>query len=186
MNPELIRRIDELEQRLDDLVRPEVDDPSVPVYDWVPAQGLRAPGVKAATYVDHGISGAWEFSDGQEEIIVCNVKVPDGMDLSKDSWICLGWSSPTVSQDCDWEVAYLITAEDEDTTAAADATVQSFEESSGNANGLVVSPFLVAGGTITAVDVCFHINVMRDGNDANDDLGAAAHVHGVAIRHYKR
>lgn len=151
-------------------------------YSWLPASSARAPGVKPATYVDHGISGAWRFADGQEEYIHVNLMVPADMDLSEDSVICFGWSSTTTSQDCDWEVAYLITAVDEDTSAAADATEQSYEESSSVAEGLIRSGFcVIAGGTIGATDVCMHVQIMRDGNDGSDNLGAAAEIHGVVF-----
>ena len=149
---------------------------------WLPASSARAPGVKPATYVDHGISGAWQFADGQEEYIHTNLMIPDDMDLSEDCAICIGWSSTTTSQDCDWEIAYLITALDGDTSAAADATEQSYEESSSVAEGLIRSGFcVIAGGTIGATDVCLHIQIMRDGNDGSDNLGAAAEVHGIVL-----
>ena len=149
---------------------------------WLPASAARAPGVKPATYVDHGISGAWQFADGQEEYIHMNLMVPDDMDLSEESVLCLGWSSTTTSQDCDWEIAYLITAIDGDTSAAADDTVQSYEESSSVAEGLVRSGICaIEGGAIGATDVCLHIQIMRDGNDGSDNLGAAAEVHGVVL-----
>jgi len=150
-------------------------------YVWIPAQAVRAPGAKPATYTDVGISGAWSFADGQEEIIVANMKFPLWMDYSKDSSLCIGWSSSAVSKDCDWEVAYLITALNGDVTAGADATVAEIASSSSNANGMVITAFTIAGGTITANDVCIHANFMCDGNDTSHTLGADALVHGVAL-----
>ena len=159
-----------------------VGDGRVAKNAWLPASAARAPGVKPATYVDHGISGAWRFADAQEEYIHMNLMIPDDMDLSEDCTICLGWSSTTTSQDCDWEIAYLISTIDSDTTAAADDTEQSYEESSSVAEGLVRSGFCtIAGGTIVATDVCFHLQIMRDGNDGSDNLGAAAEIHGVVL-----
>lgn len=149
---------------------------------WMPASAARAPGIKPATYDDHGITGAWVFADGQEEYIHMNLMVPDDMDMSEDSSICLGWSSTTTSQNCDWEIAYLITAVDGDTTAGATATEQSYEASSSVAEGLVRSGFcVIAGGTLAATDICLHVQIMRDGNDGSDNLGASAEVHGVAF-----
>ena len=153
-------------------------------YAWMPASAARAPGIKPATYADHGIAGAWTFADGAEEIIHANLMVPDDMDLSAASTICLGWSSTTTSQDCDWEIAYLITAVDGDTSAVAAATEQSYEESSSVAEGMVKSEFcVIAGGTIVAGDVCLHVQIMRDGNDGSDNLGAAAEVHGIMLKY---
>lgn len=151
---------------------------------WVPAQAIRAPTIKPATYVDHGISGAWEFSDGQEEIIVCTMKIPDNVDMTEDLEILIGWSSPTVSQDCDWEIAYLLTKLNDPTNAAAQQTLQSFETSSANANGLIVSTFTIDNAAqIEAADVCVHIKIMRDGNDAGDTLGDVAHIHGICLQY---
>ena len=153
-------------------------------YAWMPASAARAPGIKPATYADHGISGAWRFADGAEEIIHANLMVPDDMDMSAASIICLGWSSTTTSQDCDWEIAYLITAVDGDTSAVAAATEQSYEESSSVAEGMVKSEFcVIAGGTIVAGDICLHVQIMRDGNDGSDNLGAAAEVHGIMLKY---
>ena len=150
--------------------------------EWIPASAARAPGVKPATYSDHGISGAWSFADGAEEYIHANIKIPTDMDLSVDSKICLGWSSAATSLNCDWEIAYLITAPDEDTAAAAEATEQSYEESSAVSNGMIITEFcVIPGGTIGDTDICLHIQVMRDGNDGSDTLNAAAEVHGLSL-----
>jgi len=148
---------------------------------WIPAQGIRAPGVKGATFVDLGISGVWEFSDGQEEQIICNIQLPHGFDAGEDLTFNLGWSSPAQSLNCDWEVAYLLTAIGDDTSAAADGTLQGYKTSAATANGLVMSPFTVPAAGVGATDVCVHVKIMRDGNDASDTLGAAAHIHGVCL-----
>jgi len=151
---------------------------------WIPASSLRAPGIKPATFVDHGISGAWEFSDGAEEIINANVKIPSDADTSEDMSICIGWSSPAMSLNCDWELAYVLTKVNDDTTAAAQETLQQFATSSATANGLIVtSNTVVAATQIEATDVCYHIQLMRDGNDGADTLGDVAHVHGMVLRY---
>jgi len=149
---------------------------------WVPAQGLRAPGIKAATYTDLGISGVWEFADGQEQIVVGNVMLPANRAFGEDIDINIGWSSPTISQDCDWEVAYLLTAAGEATNGAAQQTLQGYKTSAGTAHGLVMSAFTIDSAQIADADVCIHLNIMRDGNDGSDNLGAAAHLHGLCLR----
>jgi len=161
----------------------DIDGAQMSKYVWLPAQSMRAPGLKPANYCDHGISGAWEFADGQEEIVVFNMKIPDLADLSQSLFVCVGWSSPATSLKCDWEVAYLLTQVDENTTAAAQQTLQSFETSSAVANGLVISSFEILTAQINDNDICLHIQIMRDGNDAGDTLGAVAHIHGVALQY---
>lgn len=165
------------------MTQPGLHEETMIKYTWLPAQGIRAPLLKPATYVDHGISGAWEFADGQEEVIVGNIRVPDLADRSQSMSICVGWSSPAVSLNCDWEVAYLLTQLNEDTSGAAQQTLQAFSTSSAlvGGNGLVLSAFVVLPAQIHDNDVCFHINIMRDGNDPLDTLGDVAHIHGLAI-----
>ena len=159
----------------------EIDEAQMPKYVWLPAQALKAPGIKPASCCDHGISGAWEFADGQEEIIVFNMKVPDLADLSQSLFVCLGWSSPAMSLNCDWEVAYLLTQLNENTTAGAQQTLQGFKTSSAVANGLVLSLFEIVTAQINDNDICVHVQLMRDGNDAGDTLGDVAHIHGAAL-----
>lgn len=151
---------------------------------WIPANGIQAAGARPATLALNGGGWiVWQFADNLEREIQYNVDVPPDMDLSQDAQLCVGWSSPTISQDCDWEIEYLITAIDDDTEAAPTATVQSYEESSGTADGLVISPIAtIAGGTITD-EICFHVVLLRDGNDPNDNLGDVAEVHGVALQY---
>ena len=151
---------------------------------WISASAIRAAGVKAATV---GLNGGGylvaSFADNQEQQIQYNLPIPEDMDRSADCTLRVGWSSPTTSQDCDWEITWLATAEDDDTEAAG-TTDTGFYESSGTADGLVVSSLeTIAGGTLGASDVCLHIVLERDGNDAGDTLGAVAEVHGVCLRY---
>jgi len=127
----------------------------------------------------------WSFADAQEQKVVGTLRIPVDRALGEDIVIVMGWSSATTSQDCDWEVAYLITQIGEDTSAAAQETLQSYEESSSTANGFVVSEFTVGNAQIHDDDVCIHINIMRDGNDGSDNLGAAAHLHGICLKYTK-
>jgi len=151
---------------------------------WIPSSALRAPGIKPAAYTDHGISGAWEFSDGAEEIIHANVKIPSDADTSEDMSLCIGWSSPAMGLVCDWELAYVLTKINDDTTAAAQETLQTYATSSATANGLIVtSNTIVAATQIEATDVCFHIQIMRDGNDGSDTLADVAHIHGMVLQY---
>jgi len=150
-------------------------------YTWIHAGGIRAAGVNGATegLNDNGFI-VLSFADSQEKYAQANIKVPDDMDLSADAYICIGWSSPTISQNCDWEITYLLTKVG-DTTEAAGTTVQDYVASSSTANGLVISPIVtIAGGTITT-EKCIHVKIMRDGNDGNDNLGDIAELHGAAL-----
>jgi len=151
---------------------------------WYPAEAIRAPGVKPASYVDHGMSGAWEFTDGAEEQIVLNLKIPEDCDVSKDVGVVIGWSSPAQNQQCDWEVKYIVTKLNEDTSnSTPQETLQSYETSSSTANGFVISTFTISANQIDNDDLCFHFTIARDGDDAQDTLGDVAHIHGICFQY---
>ena len=150
-------------------------------YAWISVSAVRAAGAKPATI---GLNGnGWivaSFADGQEQQIQANLMIPSDCDTSEDINVCLGWSSPTISQDCDWEVTYIITKVDDDTDQAG-TTLQSYEESSAVSDGLTRSTFVVAAANIDSDDICIHLIVERDGNDGSDNLGAVAELHGIAL-----
>jgi hypothetical protein len=150
-------------------------------YEWISVSAVRAAGVKPATVTVNGNGFVVaSFADNQEQQIQANLKIPDMIDTSQPISICVGWSSPATGADCDWELTYLVTAMNEATDAAG-ATVQSYETSSAVADGLVVSE--LGSITVSSGDICIHVILERDGNDANDTLGAVAEVHGLALKY---
>ena len=150
---------------------------------WIPATGLRAPPTKPAAFIDHGISGAWEFSDGAEEQVVGTIRLNGNRDITEDIIIQLGWSSPAQSLNCAWNVSYLFTGLNEDTTASAQETLQSFETSSSTANGMTISEFTIDNAQMSSVDICIHLSILRDGNEEGDTLSNNAHLHGICLRY---
>ena len=150
---------------------------------WVPATGLRAPPTKPATFVDHGISGAWEFGDGAEEQVVATIRLNGNRDTTEDIIILLGWSSPAQSLNCAWNVSYIFSGLNEDTTASAQEVLQSFETSSSTANGMTISEFTIDNAQISADDICIHLSILRDGNEVGDTLSASAHLHGICLQY---
>ena len=144
---------------------------------------VRAAGVTPATLTVNGNNFVvLSFADGQEQEVQANVKIPDDIDDSVDAYVCLGWSSPTVSQDCDWVVTYLVSALNESTDQAG-TPLQDYVASSATGDGLVISLFTIPAAGINATDVCIHLTIMRDGNDGSDNLGAVAELHGLALRY---
>jgi len=153
---------------------------------WIGAEGIRAPGVKPATWVDLGISGAWEFSDATDDTVVANFRVPYRMDRTVAPMITLGWSSPVVdpgddSKQCKWQVEYLWRAPDEDVSAVAEGTLTVTESAStlGAGNGLVISA--VTPAAPGSADECLHLRVKRLGADPADTLGGVAHLSGLCM-----
>ena len=148
---------------------------------WVPATGLKAAIAKPATFVDHGISGAWEFSDNAEEQVVANIRIPSDADITEDLTILIGWSSPAQSLNCAWNISYLLTSLNENTSASAQQVLASFETSSSTANGLIVSSFTIVNAQIVSTDFCVHISILRDGDETGDTLSDVAHLHGICL-----
>jgi hypothetical protein len=153
-------------------------------YTWLSTSAVSAPTAGAATETVNGNGFAvYAFPDNLERYIRANIKIPSDIDLTADSYICLTWSSPTTSQNCDWEVTHLITAPG-DSTDQAGAMNQSYEASSATADGLVMSQITtISGGTIQSDESTLHVIVMRDGNDASDNLGDIAELHGIAFKY---
>jgi len=147
---------------------------------WVPSNGLRVTATNPATYVSHGASAAWEFTDNTTDQIVGNAAFPGDWDTSTTGSVmfCAGWSSPTTSQTCVWRLIWGSTAIGDDTTASVGSV--SFEgTSSANANGLVVTSITLTG--LGATDVCIHFTLQRTGGVGSDTLGAVAHLHGITL-----
>ena len=152
---------------------------------WIPADGLRAPGTKPAELVDHGISKAWQFTDGTDDTVVGTFKLPNDMDKTVAPSMIIGWSSNTADPGDDskqvvWQLEYLYTQAGEDTTAAAQETLSVTASSSTTSDGLVVSEF--TGVDVPhADDVCCHWRLKRLGDDGDDDLGDTTELHGVCL-----
>lgn len=153
-------------------------------YTWISISAARASGAQAATI---GLNGnGWivaSFADNLVRQVQANIKIPEDIDFGYSMTLCLGWSSPTVSQFCDWEVIYLLTAAGESTEQAG-TTLQSLEQSSAVADGMIFSSsFTIAANLYNSNDMCIHLVVQRDGNDATDTLGDIAEVHGIALQY---
>lgn len=151
---------------------------------WIPFNAIRAPGTKPATYVDHGISGAWEFSDATDDTIVGNIKFPNDMDHSIAPSVCVGWSTNTAvdTETAVWQLEYLYTQVGEDTSAAAQATITVDSNAIAQADGLILAVF-PAMDIPHADDVCIHFRIKRLGADGNDDLTDTTELHGIVMRY---
>ena len=144
---------------------------------------LTAPGTKPATFVEYGIAGGYEFTDGTDDTVVCVFSVPDDMDRSRAPSICIGWGSPTTSADCKWQLEYLWTAAGEDMTASAQETLTAIGTSPSTAEGLTITE--ITGVDLpSATDTCLHCRIKRLGADAADTLGDVATAIGARLKYY--
>ena len=150
-------------------------------YSWIPSSGLRVGGTKPASFTDRGSFGAWEFSNNQDEQVVGNIKIPDNWNGVDDMMLCVGWESSATSANCVWEIEWLFTSQNDDVTASG-FTCLATNLSSATAAGLVQSEICTLTNAVPG-DICVHLRLMRDGNSAGDTLGAAAYLHGIAVKY---
>jgi len=149
---------------------------------WLPFEVLKAPGTKPATYIDHGIAGAWQFSDGTDDTVVFLAEVPPDMDRSIAPTLKIGWSTNTTATDetAVWQIEYLWISPGEDATGEVQETLTVNSNAIAQANGLIVAE-ITGIDAPDATDVCVHCRLKRLGADANDDLTDTAELHGVCL-----
>lgn len=149
---------------------------------WIDANGLKAPGEKPATFIQHGLSSAWQFDDAVEsnqESICGNMQIPSCMDRSVAPTFSIGWSADGVSPgDCGWQLEYLWTSLDEDTTAAAQDVLVQNSTASATPNGLVLLVFTDMEAP-SATDACLHFKITR--LSAHDTIADTVELLGVCM-----
>ena len=146
---------------------------------WIGAQGIKAPGVKPATWVDHGISGVWQFADGNDETLVANIRIANRTDRSVPPTFTIGWASASTGN-CEWQIEYLWTGINENTIADAQETLSVVTAASAVANGLVASTVTLQAPSAT--DVCIHIRIKRLAAGGLDTIVDTVELIGTCIQ----
>ena len=148
---------------------------------WVAAQGVKAALTKPASWVDHGISGAWEFSDNTDDTVVASVRIPFRMNRKVAPTFNIGWCADGISPgNGKWQIEYLWMALNKDTTVAAQATLTVIEAASAISNGMILS-------TVTLEkpdedDVCLDLRIKRMAADTEDTIAAVTFLKGMCAR----
>lgn len=146
---------------------------------WMPAGGIKAPGVKPATWVDHGISGAWEFSDATDDTLVTDLRVPNRMDRTVSPTINIDWSAAGISPgNCEWQLEYIWRTIDESTIAVAQETLTVITAASSTANGLNTSTF-TGVDLPSATDRLLQVRIKRLAAGANDTIADTVELHAI-------
>ena len=165
-----------------------VGDARVIKGDWIDAGAIKAPGAKPALAIAWGTLEvpAWEFEDqavvGNQETISFSFKVPEDMDRTVEPIFNVGWASASTTGSATWQLEYLWTSLNEDTTAGAQETLSGVSPVSGTANGLVVT--IITGIDIpSATDACMHCKFTRLSADVTDTLTDDANVLGICLRY---
>ena len=142
-----------------------------------------APSSNGATQADHGISVAWEFTDGATDFVNVTWVIPDDFDDTEDMEVVLHWSSSMQSSNCFWRVHYLFRNVDEDTSAAEDGNDATLSASSATAEGLVQHTVTIGNATYAATDDILFLQIERFGTHPSDTLTDTAELHAVEIRY---
>lgn len=153
---------------------------------WVELWSFKVPGANPATQADLGISDAWEFTDGADEVIYSTIRAPQDMDRSVAPEFKLGRTSDSAdpgddSLQAQRQVEYLWRAMNEDLTAVAQETLTGLYTVSTITGGLSIA-------TITGIDLpsssdqLLLLRIKRIGSA--DTLGDDAYLVGFGMKYY--
>lgn len=141
---------------------------------------VKVPSSKAASYVDHGINGAWEFSDGTDDTIVGVFEQPTNIDSAIEIHVL--WSSAVTSGDCVWQLEYLYTGLGNDTTGSAQETLTSTDSVNGTANVMVETTFTgIANPSNNDRNLTFRLK--RLGANASDTISDTVELVGMTYEY---
>jgi len=171
-----------------DGIQTMVGEGRITVDTYITASGVKAPGAKPATFVEYGICGAWRFSDAtpadNQEEVSGTLKLPTQMDKTVAPVFKIGWSANGVSPgDAEWQLEYLYISPNEDTTAAAQATITVTSTASGTSDGLIIAPF-AALALPSATDQAMFFRITRlSAAGSNDTIADDIELRGMLFTH---
>lgn len=152
---------------------------------WISASGMSNITVGATLGVNGNGFQVYSFADNTEKYVEFNLRIPNEMDYSADSYICIYWSTPADTKICEWDVVYNICGEG-DTTDQAGTSDLNNQVNSGDPDAMNMEYIVtISGGTISGDDYTIQIILKRDGNEAGDTLSAVAELHGADFAYYK-
>jgi len=161
-------------------------DARITEYIQISAGSARAPGIKPATYVTHGIGGAWEFAKAADNEISITFTLQKGTDRTVPFKFIIGWSCGVNTGNVKWEIQYLWRKLNEDTSSSTpDETVTETVAVSSTANGYQYTVFDIAVLPDSDDRYCT-VKIARIGSD--DELDTAddvAHYVGIGILYAK-
>jgi len=154
-------------------------------YIQLGAGAARAPGASPATYVLHGIDGAWQFAKNLDKEISLNFTFQKGTDRTVALAFVVGWSCAVNTGNVKWELQYLWRKLDEDTSSSTpDETVTETVAVSSTANGYQYTVFDAATLPDSDDRYCA-VKLSRLGSDGADTADDASHYVGIGILYAK-
>ncbi|NOQ21594.1 MAG: hypothetical protein GQ565_02940 [Candidatus Aegiribacteria sp.] len=151
---------------------------------WLNPGGIRAPGAKPATFIEYGLTGAWQFADAIEanqESVSGTLKISADMDITVAPTFHIGWSANGVSPgNCEWQLEYLWISPNEATNAAAQETLIVTAAASSTSEGFTFST--ITGVDVpTATDKAMLWRITRKSGHANDTIADTVELRGCAL-----
>lgn len=154
-------------------------------YIQISAGAAKAPGVSPATYVLHGLDGAWEFAKDADKEISLNFTLQKGTDRTVAFAFAIGWSCAVNTGNVKWEIQYLWRKLDEDTSSSTpDETITETVAVSSTANGYKYTVFDAAVLPDSDDRYCA-VKISRLGSDAADTADGVTNYVGIGILHAK-
>lgn len=151
--------------------------------DWVGANAITGWFSNAASWVESGLTGVWEFSDGVSEKVSGTIKIPHDMERSVVPTFKIGWSANGSSPgNCRWQLEYIWISVDEDTTASAQETISTTGTASSTSNGFVFTSF----NTIdlpSSTDKAMLWRLTRLGSSSSDTISDTVELRGIAFEY---
>lgn len=153
---------------------------------WLDANTVKAPGVKGATWIDHGITGAMEFSNNTDDTIVARRNMPFRMDRSVAPTLLVCWSANGASPgNCEWQLEVDWLEIDDDATRAATVIATEVDAASAISNGLVMTLFSDIG-IPDKDDCCYHLRLKRLAAGALDTIADTVELLGLRVQFSKK
>lgn len=156
---------------------------------WVPANGLKAPQVKPATWVPHGISGAWQFANGDDETLVADMRIPIRMNREINPLFGIGWSADGINPgNCEWQLIYNWLEPHDDTTEVVEVITitQVAAASAVRANGMILTIFSDELIRPSEDVVCIQINLKRLADGVLDTITDTVELFGMCLQFAKK
>ena len=156
-------------------------DARVTKVKWLGANAIKGWFTDAASFVESGLTGVWEFSNNQSEKVSGTFKIPNDMDRSEVAVFHIGWSADGSSPgDCEWQLEYLWISPDDDTTAAAQETLTVTATASSTSNGFVFTSF--SGIDLpSSTDKAMLWRLTRLASGGNDTINDSVELRGCAL-----
>lgn len=147
----------------------------------VPPESIKAPASAAASFIKHGVNGAWSYADSKDQNTSFSIRVPDGIDFTEDVIFRMAWSSAATSGDVVWNITYTTVNVGDDTTGSGTTDTQTITTSS-TANGLQILETTIPASNISKDNIYMSIEIQREGTNGSDTLSDSAELLGLDVQ----